>query len=431
MNPDFADLASRLRAEREVLSQAIDHMRTPEGAPRPDLSTQQRALWEASVMRRTVVDERLADLPEHVAAAGGVEQRKDDVDERLGELDAADRRQASAEEAFRQLHATPRVAGRGSRGRDEGFAAFARGEEGHRATFNVDLSEAAEARSLTVGTGSEGGDTAPASFVARLYEHMIETSGVRQAGPTVLTTSGGEDLAVPKTTGHGTAAIVSEGATIGEDDPEFDTVTLGSFKYGSLIKVTNELLTDTSVDLVGYLARSFGRAVGNLSGEHFVSGSGSGEPEGLLGASTLGVTAAATDTVTADEVIDMFFTVIPEYRGRGTWLMTDSMWAKIRKLKDADDNYLVGPIADGGVLRLLGRPVVIDPYVDEPAADAKTILFGDFSAYYIRQVSGLRFERSDDVGFDTDTVWFRVLHRLDGRLVDGSGAIKHLAQAAA
>lgn len=328
----------------------------------------------------------------------------------------------------------------GGRGmyRDERLEAFARGEEGRRASLTIDLSEAAEARAamtrdtLTVGAQTGGGATVPTGFVGRLYEHLIESSGVRQANPTVLTTQAGEDLSVPTTSSHGTAAIVAEGAVIGEDDPAFNAVTLGAHKYGLMVKVTSELLTDTSVNLTEYLSRSFGRAIGNASGQHFVTGTGTGQPEGALTGSTLGVTTASGSTITADEVMSLFFSVIPPYRRNGYWMMSDATWATVRKLKDADGNYLIGPLAGGSAdLRLMGRPVVIDPNMPEIALSARTILFGDFAGYYLRQVQTVRFERSDHIGFSEDLVYFRCLHRLDGRLVDTSGGLKHLQMAAA
>ena len=55
----------------------------------------------------------------------------------------------------------------------------------------------------------------------------------------------------------------------------------------------------------------------------------------------------------------------------------------------------------------------------------KSVLFGDFSAYYIRDVRELRVERSDDYTFNQDLVTFRALLRTDGDLIDTSGAIKH------
>jgi HK97 family phage major capsid protein len=107
-------------------------------------------------------------------------------------------------------------------------------------------------------------------------------------------------------------------------------------------------------------------------------------------------------------------------------MMNDTTWADVRGLKDSQGRFLVGDLSEGARARLLGRPVVIDPNVADMAANARSIVFGDFSGYYIREAGPLRIERSAHLGFDTDTVLFRGLLRLDGRLVDASGAIKAL-----
>ena len=145
---------------------------------------------------------------------------------------------------------------------------------------------------MAVGTASAGGATVPTGFANRLHEHMTESAAIRQTNVTVLRTESGEDINVPKTTAHGTAGIVAEGAAITESDPTFATITLQAFKYGVVTQVSTELIDDSGVDLVGYLARQAGRAIGNASGAHFITGDGSDKPNGVVTGSTLGVTGA-------------------------------------------------------------------------------------------------------------------------------------------
>ncbi|RMH85150.1 MAG: phage major capsid protein [Actinomyces sp.] len=79
---------------------------------------------------------------------------------------------------------------------------------------------------------------------------------------------------------------------------------------------------------------------------------------------------------------------------------------------------------------LLGRPVVTDTNVADAGLSAESIAFGDFSAYYIRDVRGVRVERSVDFAFQNDLVTWRFLFRTDGDLVDETGAIKTYTGAA-
>jgi len=292
----------------------------------------------------------------------------------------------------------------------------------------------AEFRDLTVGSATGGGNTVPTAFYGQLIEHLIDSSAIRQTNVTVLTTEGGEDLQVPKTTTHPTAAIIAEAATVTESDAAFGQVTLGSYKYGFSTQISSELEQDTGVDLAGYLARAGGEALGNGSGAHFVTGTGTGQPNGIVTASTEGVVgaAAAAGVFTADELIDLYFSVIASYRRNGTWMLSDASMAATRKLKDTTDQYLYAPgLIAGEQSTLFGRPVVVDPNVADPAVDAKSVVFGDLSRYFIRDVRGVRVERSVDFAFQNDLVTWRFLLRTDGDLIDTSGAVKHFVGGAA
>lgn len=286
----------------------------------------------------------------------------------------------------------------------------------------------AEARDLTVGTATAGGNTVPTSFRARLLEHMIETSAIRQTRVSVLTTASGEDMQFPKTTAHSTASLIGEGSAISESDPTFGQVTLGAFKYALLIQTSRELLEDTAVDLTGYLARQAGRAIGNASGAHFATGDGSSKPNGIVTASTAGVTGGTgqSGVPTTNELIDLYYSVIAPYRRNGEWEFSDATAAELRKLKDSDGQYIWAPgLVAGEPDTLLGKPVVVNPDIADAALSAKSVVFGDHSAYQIRDVNSVEVARSDDFAFNTDLVTWRFVFRTDGDLLDTTGAVKH------
>ena len=315
---------------------------------------------------------------------------------------------------------------------EDEFRALARGER-RNVTVNYNAADVERgSRDLTVATATAGGHTVPETFVGRLYEFLTERSAIRQTNATVLTTQSGEKMLIPKVTGQGSAALVSEATALAESDPAFNQVELDAYKYGQLIQLSSELIADTGVNLLDFIARDAGRALGEATGTHYVTGDGSSKPTGVLEDTTLGVTAAAVATMTADEVIDLYFSVIAPYRRNAYWLLNDATLAILRKLKDADDQYLWEPSLRNGVPdRILGRPVVTDHNVAAPAAGAISAAFGDFSGYYIRDVGTMRFERSDHFAFSSDLVTFRSIMRTDGKLVDTTGAVKHLIQAAA
>lgn len=301
--------------------------------------------------------------------------------------------------------------------------------------WNLPGLPAVETHDLTKGTATDGAELIPTGFVRTLYQHLIEFAAVRQTNATLFRTNSGENLLVPKTTSYGTAALVAEAGAIPEDDPQFGQVTIGAFKYGQLIQISRELVEDSAVDILGFLAKSAGIALGVANGAHLVTGTGSGQPQGIANAPTVGVTGTTgqTTTVIANNLIDLYHSIVSGYRRNGYWVMNDATLAFIRKIRDDTGgaglgNLLWQPgLTAGAPDTLLGRPVITDPNMAVMAANAHSIAFGDFSLYFaIRDVDGVRFERSDDFAFANDLVTFRALIRSDSRqLVNGaSGAVK-------
>ena len=361
----------------------------------------------------------------------------DTINDDLTRLDAQRQSIEEAEQRAKDADAAMRTLGVNTPQRDaaeqDSLRAFLRGETRHYDT-NDELGpiSAREFRDLTKGSATAGGNTVPTSFRNQLLEHMIEVSGVLSAGATVLNTNSGENIEVPVTTSHSTAALTTEGSAISESDPAFAKRTLGAYKYGVIVQVSRELIDDTGVDLTGYLARQAGRACGNALGAHLVTGTGSSQPAGVVTGASVGVTGdtGVTGAFTADNLIDLMFSVIAPYRNSQScgWLMKDSTLAAVRKLKDTTNQYLWQPSLQVGVPdTLLGKPVYTDPNVAAPAVSAKSVVFGDMSAYFVRLAGGVRFERSDEFAFNADLVTFKAVVRGDGILADQQGSIKVFA----
>lgn len=278
------------------------------------------------------------------------------------------------------------------------------------------------------------------TFYNKLVRHMVESSAILSAGATLVVTDSGEPLKIPKSTANSSAAIVAEGDTIPSSDPTLGSVTLNAYKYAFLTSITRELAEDAAFDIEGYIAAQVGDALGNGLGVHLMTGDGSGKPAGIAPAATTGVTGAAgtAGAFTADNLIDLYHSVASPYArsSSAAWFMRNATLAEVRKLKDpSTGTYLFNldvPIGyPGAAGTLLGRPVFVDPNVAAIAADAKSVLFGDASKVWVRHVNGIRFERSLDHGFDTDTVWFKGVLRADGALVDTTGAVKAFVGGAA
>jgi HK97 family phage major capsid protein len=285
-------------------------------------------------------------------------------------------------------------------------------------------------------TTSNAAGVIPAGFYGQLWEYMIETSSVLQLGPQILRTQSGETIKLPRATAHSTAASVTEGSAISASDPTLGSVNSTVSKEGYLTQFTKELLDDTGVDLEGYLARSAGVALGNAVGAAAVTAAIAAATAGVTAGNGIGaVTSYGTQSTEGegfDFLIDLFYSVIAPYRNSKScgWLMSDIGASKVRKLKSADGVYAWVPsVIVGQPDLVLGKPVVTDTNVADPAAGAKSILFGDWSSLVVRIAGGFRFERSDDFAFDADMTTFRALTR-HGTVSIDANALKSFVHAA-
>jgi len=287
------------------------------------------------------------------------------------------------------------------------------------------------ADALQIGTDSEGGYLVPDEFENTLVEALEEENIFRKLAHVINTSSG--DRKIPVVASKGTASWVDEEGTISDSDDAFNQVSIGAYKLGTLIKVSNELLNDSAFNLESYISKEFGRRIGSKEEEAFFTGNGTGKPIGIFnatGGAEVGVTAASATAITADEIIDLFYSLKAPYRKKAVWILNDSTIKAIRKLKDTTGNYLWQPALTAGTPdTILGRPVYTSSYVPTIAAGAKTIAFGDFSYYWIADRQGRIFKKLNELYAATDQTGFVATQRVDGKLVLPE-AIKVLQQKA-
>ena len=285
---------------------------------------------------------------------------------------------------------------------------------------------------LQVGTDSEGGYLVPDEYERTLVEALEEENIFRQMAKVIKTSSG--DRKIPVVASKGTASWIDEEGAYPESDDSFGQVSIGAYKLGTMIKVSEELLNDSVFDLQSYISREFARRIGAKEEEAFFTGNGTGKPLGILaatGGAETGVTAASATAVTADELIDLFYSLKSPYRKKSVWVLNDSTIKSIRKLKDTNGQYLWQPSLTAGTPdTILGRPVKTSAYMPAIAAGAKSIAFGDFSYYWIADRQGRSFKRLNELFAATGQVGFLASQRVDGRLILAE-AVKVLAQKAA
>jgi HK97 family phage major capsid protein len=399
-------------------------------------------VWETA----KAIAERAADEKRNMS---GEEERQWDeanaelakLDERIKSILTGEQRAKDAEDAMSRLEGKP-IDKRGGSCNEhpqvDYAAEFRKLAGAPKGTgFNVPLPTMTEQRTLL-----DSNVPLPTSFVGQLYRYLVDTSTIRQTNPTVFSTSSGENLVVPRATAYGTAKWTAEGGTISASDPTVSSVTLGAYKVGVLVQISHELLADEGFDAVGFIASQAGMLIGIAVDTAYVAGTGTTQPTGFTGAATVAVQAATgTGSLTglptsgsitgADVLVELYHSVIPQYRPRASWVMNDQTVKVVRKLKDTTGQYIWQPaLVAGQPDTLMGRPVYPDPHMPEiTAASSPVIAFGDFRGYFVRDVTPLRFERSDEYAFGTDLVSFRALYRTDGQLAD-TNAVKTYATAA-
>ena len=282
---------------------------------------------------------------------------------------------------------------------------------------------------LQVGTDSEGGYLVPDEYERTLVEALEEENIFRQMAKVIRTSSG--DRKIPVVASKGTASWIDEEGAYPESDDSFGQVSIGAYKLGTMIKVSEELLNDSIFDMQSYISREFARRIGAKEEEAFFTGDGKGKPLGVLaakGGAETGVTAASATAVTADELMDLYYSLKSPYRKKSVWVLNDSTIKAIRKLKDNNGQYLWQPSLTAGTPdTILGRPVKTSAYMPAIAAGAKTIAFGDFSYYWIADRQGRSFKRLNELFAATGQVGFLASQRVDGKMILAE-AVKVLVQ---
>jgi HK97 family phage major capsid protein len=256
-------------------------------------------------------------------------------------------------------------------------------------------------------------------------------------GTTKISTAAGENLVFPRLTTHSVATQVSgQGTVLAGSDPAFLKTTLGAFKYGNLVKVANEVLADSGIDLGPILGTDMGRALARKIGADITTGTGSGQPTGIMtaivGAGTI-ATGGSLITPTVEKLLDLKYSVADSYRQDPScaWLMNDSTAGTIAKLRDGAGGTvgaflwrpsLTAGLAMGTPDMLFDKPVYVDTNVAAQGSNAKSVWFGAASAFYIRTVGNPIIETDGSRFFDDDSVAFRAKWRVDSNYVDLTAA---------
>ena len=272
---------------------------------------------------------------------------------------------------------------------------------------------------LQEGVDSEGGYLVPDEFERTLVQSLENETIVRKHATVITTTSGSHKI--PVVTEKGTASWVEEEGIIPDGDDTFGQQQIDAHKVGTIIKVSEELLNDSAFDLESYFSAEFTRRIGDKEEESFFTGNGVKKPLGVLaddGGAEIGVTTSSATAITADDIVDLFYSLKAPYRKNAVWVLNDATVAAIRKLKDENGQYLWQPALHAGDYEtILGKKVYTSPFMPELKAGQKPVIFGDFTYYWIGDREGITFKRLNERFADSGQVGFLATKRLDGKLI--------------
>jgi HK97 family phage major capsid protein len=285
-------------------------------------------------------------------------------------------------------------------------------------------------------SNTAGGYTVPVTLANFIVKSMAAWGPMYDENIcTTITTSSGEQINIPTIDDTTTAAAkTAEGVALTDDGGVDVTVgqkVLNAFLYDSeFIRWSIELMQDSDWDWEQLLGELIGERLGRRANTELTTGDGSGDPNGIVVASSLGVTAASATALTADELIDLQHSVNPAYRQspKARFMFSDSTLKVIRKLKDGEGNYLWngGDLSKGISGTLLGQPYSINQAMASVATGNKSVIYGDFGKYFVRKVG------RPIIGVMRERFWPSLgiagLIRIDGELGD-TAAVKHLIQA--
>ena len=269
------------------------------------------------------------------------------------------------------------------------------------------------------------GAPVPTSF----YDQVIMKA--KYVGPmlstsTMLRTNSGEPLQIPSVSAYSAGNQTAAGSVLSASDPTFNSfITLQSWKYGGIISVARELLEDTGVDLLGFLSDQIGIGLGSSINAALTNGTGTVQPTGIVTAAGSGITGGTgvTGAFTADNLINLVYSLDTAARKRPGvgFMMNTASLATVRTFKDNYGRYIFEPaLSSEKNDLLLGQPIWENPDMASTGLGTKSVIFGDLASYYVREVGGIRLDRSDDYAFANDQVTFRYTWRGDGALPQAS-----------
>jgi HK97 family phage major capsid protein len=286
-----------------------------------------------------------------------------------------------------------------------------------------------EKRAAQTITTTGGGDTIPTTLIPELQKSLLAFSNMRQVCR-VLRTDGGNPLNWPTVNDTGNkATLTAINTQTTETALVFGQIVLDAYAFRSMILVPFELLQDTAIDLEGYIREALAERIARGTEEYFTTGSGSSQPQGIVGASSAGRTAAVSAAVSYADLVALEHSLDPAYRNGASFMFHDSVLQKLKELVDSQNRPLwKAGLTTGDPDRINGYPYAINQNMAQVTASVgKVMLFGNMKKFMIRDVNQMILLRLTERFADYGQVGFFVFSRHDSEMLDaGTDPVKHI-----
>lgn len=380
----------------------------------------------------------------HAAMEAIAERAKSAGDLSAEDRAAFDKAEDDYKQAVRDLQRAEEMDARADRGDVPEFLQPASGRSGlgrfwEEPGFTVPLAEMAASRRVNRDGSVEYRDVTTSAatgaftgYARELYERLIDSSAVLRAGFKTINTDRGQSFVLPGFSVYGTAAITAEGSAIAEDDPTSSSVTFNSFKYGIVLQASNEFLADAPASAIeDYLGDALVTALDNAINPHLATGTGTVQPLGVFNftaaATVTSGTAAGSNRIDSDAIVEAYYTLAAPYRRNGVWIMEDTTLQYLSQQTDSQGRPFILPQGAAGnpVDLLMGRPVYSDSYSPAVGSAVDAVWFGDpMRAGALRIVNpGVQLARSSEFAFANDLTSWRGTCRLDFQEVDTQASV--------
>lgn len=312
---------------------------------------------------------------------------------------------------------------------------------------------AAEQKALSEGTDTAGGFTVPPDVQAEMLVRLPQFSVMRRLARTITTSR--DVVKYPRVqaasaTAGGVAAgggsiftsgfvgtWVGETPAFSETDPAFGTFDITIKKARAATKLSNDLISDSAVNLLAFMAQNGAENLGLVEDKGFIDGDGAAlQPLGILngGAATVDVEGTTSNTISntsadlgsATKLITLQYALPSQYAGNARWIMRRAVEAEIRKLVDANNRYLWPALSGSGLAgsprTLLDDPVENSEFVPDDGTDAnKVLIYGDIGSYIIAQRAQISTVILRERFADTEQVGIILIERVGGGLWNEDG----------